>query len=326
MKLKDTLLLKHDAAWFHKFALSAGIDQNAPVSDIADKLAEALLTPSVMRERMIILRDEDIDFFQYVSEHGPVIPAKSFYQSADRLRSMDYACVIDNDMHLIIPEDVKEVYDKETDTPEFQARRKKMSWLYDCISFIPYLYAILSVGDLGTLYRKRHGYDDSNEEIVMSMLRELMNNHEEIPCTLHGNELIVNGLEKAQEEKLRQLHASVPTGFPGYGEMKDILHNGYPLKDNAWKSLRQYFIHDIHVTDDFIDALLEMIWKYMTTGNPYSVIIKNIRGEGIPVTGEQEKTLKKLLTNTWSVTRMMMCNGHVPSETLPGQTYIFEDN
>lgn len=326
MNLKEALLSVHEPEWFMDFARTAGLKDLKTPEETAQAVSETLLDPQIMADRMLILHDTDIDFIEYcLKQDHPFLPSRGYYGSADALRDLQYGFVVDQDMNFIMPDDVKQVY-QTIDTPAFQAKRKKMAWLNDCVHLIPYLYAILSVGDLGTLYRKHRGFEESNEEIVMTMLGPL-SRREHFPCVLKGNELITRGLEETdQEERLRQIHETIPVSFPSYGEIRNLVENGYPSREKNWQNLKHYLIHDLRVSNDFIDALLNGIWQYIATGNAFSDVLKMIRNESIPVRKEQEEDLKKVMCEAWLHTRMIMCNGDTPARTMPYSTYVFTEN
>lgn len=326
MNLKEALLSVHDSEWLMEFAKTSGLKELNTPEETADVISETLLDPQIMMENMITLHDEDIDFIRYcLKQDQPFLPSSGYYDSADRLRDLQYGFVVDENMHFVMPDDVKKAYQK-IDTPAFHQKRKKMAWLNDCVSLIPYLYAILSVGDLGTLYRKHRGFEETNEEIVMRMLPEL-SGRPHFPCALEGNELITKGLkESGQEKRLREIHETIPVSFPSYGEIKDLIQNGYPSKETSWKKLRHTLIHDFRVSDTFIDALLNGIWMYIATGNAFSDTLKMIRNESVPVRKEQEESLKAVMTEAWNHTRMIMCNGDTPEHAMPYTSYIFTDN
>ena len=326
MKLKDVLLTVHDPQWLMDFAKTAGLKEVKSPAETAEVISETLLDPQIMEQNMLVLHDEDIDFIHYcLKQDQPFLPSRVYYASADRLRDMQYGFVTGQSMYFIMPEDVKEVF-RKIDTPSFHDRRKRVSWLNDCISLIPYLYAILSTGDLCTLYRKHRGFDESNEEIILTMLEPLKERHD-FPCVLRKNELITKGLqETGQEERLREIHETLPVVFPSCGEIRDLTEKGYPVRSKTWQKLKTYLIHDLKVSDEFIDPLLNGIWMYLATGNAFSDTLKMIRHESIPVNEEQEPELKRIMSQAWNDTRMIMCNGDTPAHAMPYSEYIFTDN
>ncbi len=322
MLLKEMLVRTKNPSSLKDFGRDAGLDEGLSVMDIAGRIADSLLAE--MPERMLILRDDDIAFFENsLAKTKPFVPAKANYANADRIRYLDYGAAIDKEMHFVIPEDVKETYQK-INTLQWQDKRRKISWLYECMSLIPSLYAIINVKDLCSLYRKRHGFQETDKEI-MTMLQQLLDRREDCPVYLEGEDLVVNGLkETGQEEKIRRLHENMPAGFPSYSEMKDILDNRYPAKEKTYQQLKTYFLHQIRVHEDFIDALMEAVYQFIATGNTFSDTLKMIRNEQIPISKDDEKELEEYMTRAWDHTRMLMCNGRRPCEIMPGNTYIFQ--
>lgn len=326
MNLKEALLAAYDAEWLMNFAKNAGLKDLKTPEETAEAISETLLDPQIMKQNMMTLHEEDIDFIRYcLKQEKPFLPNTVYYGSADRLRDLHYGFVTDEKMDFMMPDDVKEVF-QTVDTPEFQYKRERTAWLNDCVSLIPYLYAILSTADLCTLYRKHRGFDESNEEIIMNMLGPLSKTPH-FPCVLKGNELITKDLEDTdQEKRLREIHETLPVVFPSYGEIRDLVQNGYPSRDQSWKKVKHYLIHELHVSDSFSDPLLNGIWMYIATGNAFTDVLKMVREESVPVRKEQERSFCDVLSDAWNHTRMIMCNGDTPLHTMPYADYIFKDN
>jgi hypothetical protein len=321
MNLKELLLYTKSSAELAEMKKQAKLPESANVQETAEAYAETLLDPSIMRLRLRTLHEEDLRFFESLMARGRMKPVPANYASADALRETGYAYVVDAAMDLEVPGDVRAVYEEINDE-DFRNEQKKYSWLNDCLKLVPYLYGIVSLKNLKALYEQRRGYEAS-EETIAGMCDDLIQNN---GAAVHhtGDEIIANGIEESgQEEKLRQLHGEIPAGLLSYAEAKDILENRYPSRDGVWKNLRNYFIHYIHVSDDFIDALLEAVWQYMALGNSYQEILQMIHQEAVSLTKLQEVELKAYMGSCWDATRMLMCNGHRPGDVMPGSTRIF---
>lgn len=320
--LKDALLMNHGVDWLEGNAMALGLELGKTPAETAERLAERMLDPESLTARMLVLNDDDISFFEYVMNNGTVHPAKANYRSADRLRRMDLAFIVDVRRNLAVPDDLAEVY-RQFDRPSFTALRKKVSWLFDCVSLVPNFYGFLAIHDLCDMYRRKKGMDDDNAGIVMRLLPYVIR-HPDCLCTREGNEIITIGLDEAgNEEKLRQLHASIPVSIPPYSEIKDILDHRYPSRNKAYGELKRYLMKQLHQNEYYAEALLEAIFRYIGYGNTFADIMDMLAAEKIEVSEKQRRELSFLMAEAWDTTRMLMCNGHRPCDVMPGNRQIF---
>ena len=324
MRLKEALIETRGAEWIKATAESGGLSSEGELSAIAEQTAELLLRPDVLQERMITLHDEDIEFLHYVMRNGgSVLPVKANYASADRLRNIDIAFVRRGSLVMELAEEVPAAY-AAIDTPEFHALRQKCSWLLDCLRLSAQIHGILSISDLGTMYRRHPDREEPNEEIMLSLAKHVKG-LPECPMEQKGSEWIVKDLGE-HEKKLRVLHEQVPAGIPSYSEMKDILQRGYPSKVKEYRTLKKFLIRETYVREDYAEAVLELIWKLISSGNTYSEVMQILHGQSIPIPVTAEDKMKPLLADAWDNTRMLLCNGHTPKDVLRGQRDIFLGN
>ncbi len=322
LTLRDALLMSHDISWLMETSAMNGIQPDNDPVITAGNLAEHMLDPDNLAARMLVLNDDDISFFEYVIRTGSVHPAAVNYRSADRLRQMNLAFITDKKRNLSVPDDLREVY-QGFDQVSFHSLRRKVSWLWDCVSLVPNFYGYMTIHDLGDMYRLKKGMDDDNAAIVMRLLPTVIN-HPDCLCIRQGNEIITIGLNEAgNEAKLRELHASIPLELPSYSEIKDILDHRYPSRNKAYAALRRYLIRNMKLNEYYADAMLEAVFRYIGYGNTFGDIMEMFRGERIEVSEKQRRELSVLMAEAWDTTRMLMCNGHRPCDVMPGNRYVF---
>ena len=320
--LKDALLMSHDRMWLADTARSFGLTPEADPVLTAEKLAGIMLDPENLFGRMLVLNDNDISFFEYVIRNKTVHPASANYRSADRLRHLDLAAIVNAKRDLAVPDDLAAVY-QSFDLNAFHGLRRKVSWLFDCVSLIPNFYGFLAIHDLCDMYRRKKGMDDDNAAIVMRLLPYVIH-HPDCLCIREGNEIITIGLNDAgNEAKLRELHESIPLVIPSYSEIKDILDHRYPSRNPAYAKLNRYLIRQLNQSEYYAEALMEAIFRYIGYGNTFDDIMEMFAAEQIEVSPEQRQDLKNLMADAWDTTRMLMCNGHRPCDVMPGNRQIF---
>ena len=320
--LKDALLMSHDTAWLEQTASVTGIEYDPDPVVTSERLAARMLDPENLASRMLVLNDNDISFFEYVMRTGSVHPASVNYRSADRLRRLDLSFITDAKRNLSVPDDLSAVY-RQFDPKTFHALRKKVSWLFDCVSLVPNFYGFITIHDLCDMYRLKKGMDDDNTAIVMTLLPHVIH-HPDCLCTREGNEIITIGLNEAgNEAKLRELHENIPLELPSFSEIKDILDHRYPSRSKAYAALHRYLLRELHQNEYYAEALLEAVFRYIGYGNTFADIMEMFAAENIPVSDRQRQDLRFLLAEAWDTTRMLMCNGHRPCDVMPGNRQIF---
>ena len=323
MKLKNALIETRGDAWVRSTAEQFGLPADEDIAVTAEQLAEKLLSEDCLKGRMLTLHDNDIRFLEYVIRSGgKLIPVRANYASADQLRNLSYAFVPWGSMTMELADELADAY-AAINTPEYHELRRRTAWLYDCMTISAQIHGIISISDFCTLYRRHPDFDEPNEEIIMRLLRQLKRWHE-LPMEQKEGELIVKGLaETGHEAKLRILHQQVPAGIPSYSEMKDILQNGYPSRVKEYRVLKTFLIRETLVREDYASAVLELLWKLISSGNTWAEILDILHGQAVPVPAGAEETLKARMADAWEVTRMLMCNGHAPYDVLRGHRDIF---
>ena len=320
--LKDALLMSHDTAWLEQTASVTGIEYNPDPVVTSERLAARMLDPENLASRMLVLNDNDISFFEYVMRTGSVHPASVNYRSADRLRRLDLSFITDAKRNLSVPDDLSAVY-RQFDPKTFHALRKKVSWLFDCVSLVPNFYGFITIHDLCDMYRLKKGMDDDNTAIVMTLLPHVIH-HPDCLCTREGNEIITIGLNEAgNEAKLRELHENIPLELPSFSEIKDILDHRYPSRSKAYAALHRYLLRELHQNEYYAEALLEAVFRYIGYGNTFADIMEMFAAENIPVSDRQRQDLRFLLADAGDTTRMLMCSAHRPCDVMPGNRQIF---
>ena len=307
-------MYRHD--WFEQ---QREVLEIPPGADVTDAAAAFYADPVRIENKLLQLHDDEVSLLEKLIREDVMIPALSNYRNAQKLITSELACIMGSDMSLGIIDEVKEVYGS-LDPVQFSAMRRKVSWLCDCVHMIPFLYGILPLRDLCTLYRKRKGFDDPNEEIILKLYKRITDN----PVILQNSELYTAGLNDAgNEAKLRQLHKNLPVSFPSYGEIKDVIENGYPSRSEPYKKLKRFLIRDLKQDPSYAEAMMEAVYNYIAKGNTCRDILDLFNQEDIQMNETQKKAVISLLGDCWDDTRMLMVRGARPRDVMPGNRHIF---
>ncbi|MBR4164272.1 MAG: hypothetical protein IKR11_12170 [Solobacterium sp.] len=318
--LKDCLAMKHDLAWVEAFRKQTD-KESLSVDEALEYIAKDFCDPLIMEKRLMVLNDDDISFFEMAMKKD-IIPAPANYGSADKICNMDYAFAFGEQMILHVPEDVRKAYEA-INTKAFHERRKKISWLKDCVDLSTVIYGVIRVSDLCRLYRKRKGFEEKDEQILLNMLPDLMRNHD---CNVVIKERYMMDIGIADspfEEKIKYIQKRNPISFPSYSEMKDMIENGYPSKSNAYQKLKSFFYHNMHYQEDYLVALLSALWKPIAKGYTYSELKAYLKELNINLEDTSEPLFRMICKEVWEDTRTLLCNGNKPKIAMPNSTYIF---
>ena len=105
-------------------------------AELIELIAERFLDPEVLFQRAAILSDKEMALIEKGS-NGPVSFSDHDYNLVCRLNEMDF-CSLSHKKYLI-PCDVVETLQKIR-TPEFEAYRKRASWVWMCVKFAEQFY------------------------------------------------------------------------------------------------------------------------------------------------------------------------------------------
>lgn len=165
----EGIMLKHVLMMYDKESLliyardleikrTSGLKKN----ELAEKIANELLAPSVMRRRIAVLSPECRTLLEHAMREK-FIPAPEEMDDALRLHESDYAFLNKRDQ-LDVPVDVKIAYEK-INTPEFLRYARKMSWLSQCLDFGEAFYGVFDKDILRKMFNVRRGFHISEEKL-----------------------------------------------------------------------------------------------------------------------------------------------------------------
>ena len=120
--------------------------------ELAEKIANELLMPTVMRRRIAVLSPECRILLERAMRE-PLIPTPEEMDDALFLHESDYA-FLNKREQLDVPVDVKIAYEK-INTPEFRKYARKMSWLSQCLNFGEAFYGVFDKDVLRKIYNLR---------------------------------------------------------------------------------------------------------------------------------------------------------------------------
>lgn len=282
--------------------------------DLAERIANELLDPSVMRRRMAVLSQEE----RTLLEHAiacPFIPAESEWEDALLLQEKEYA-FLNNQDELRVPVDVAEAYEK-LNTPDFQQYARKMSWLGQCLYFGENFYGVFDKDVLLEMYNARKGYHISCEEL------ECMCNDFPVDLTeCHMEErqkfIVAEYLaDNGQYKELLDIQGDKAFYIPTSEQVLDYSRNLYLSREPAYQKLREFFRKEIGLSYQEAADETADIWENIQCGEGFQDLFQYLIDlYGAELTERKIDRLVALLQDANNNTRMLIHRGHTPTEIM----------
>lgn len=285
--------------------------------ELAQKIANELLAPSVMRRRIATFSIEERTLLERAIV-CPFVPTPAEMDTALLLHEKDYAFINRRD-ELNVPVDVAKAYQR-LNTPDFQQYAKKMSWLAQCLYFGENFYGIFDKDILLKMYNARKGYHISYE-VLEKLCNEFPSDLTE--CHLEeGQKYIVaeylahTGAYKALLNMQEGKEFYIPTAE----QVLDYSKNLYLSKEPAYRDLREFFQQEIGLSDREADDLTADIWENVEDEADFQDILQYLIDMcGEELTGRKVDQLINLLQNANNHTRLIIHRGHTPHEIMQSE-------
>lgn len=279
--------------------------------DLAEKIKNEILRPSVMKNRMLILQDEDMDAFEEaISSDCGYYPEEASMKRLEKFFNIGYL-VIYRDDYVEVPDEVVKIYQR-INTTDFQTLRRKVSWMYECLRITNYFYTVAPVRIVYRMYRKRQDYRVSFDEFL-----EIFNQvpEERNPCLICGdkiidkvafkNDLYLN-IERSQEGKEFYI--------PDPEEVLDYAEHGYPSQDLHYQKLKTFLREKLGIKSDDTEDLMRLIWNVTTWGKSMSFLLDELKDYGAEIPDDVFEQFESIMMDVNNNTRMHIYRGHTPLE------------
>ena len=282
--------------------------------ELAEKIANELLMPTVMRRRIAVLSPECRILLERAMRE-PLIPTPEEMDDALFLHESDYA-FLNKREQLDVPVDVKIAYEK-INTPEFGKYARKMSWLSQCLNFGEAFYGVFDKDVLRKIYNVRKGYHISEEQLE-KMCSEFPDDMTE--CHMEEGRRFIVAEYLAYDDRYKNLldiQAGKDFYIPNAQEVLDYSRNLYLSQEPAYQNFREFLQHEIGMTFDEANAEAMEIWDKIQFDIDFTEIVQYI----IDVYEDLLDDIKieeiiPLLQELNNSTRMQIHRGHTPNEMM----------
>lgn len=280
--------------------------------ELAEKIANELLTPSVMRRRIAALSPECRALMERAIKE-PFVPTDEEKEDALCLHESDYAFLNRQDQ-LHVPVDVKNAYEK-LNTPEFQKYARKMSWLSQCLNFGETFYGVFDKDILCEMFNTRKGFHISRQELE-ELCSEFPSDMTECHMERGQKFIVVEYLAYDDSYKdLLDIQAGKDFYLPNYQEILDYAKNFYLSQEPAYQHFREFLQYEMGMTYEEADDETLEIWDQIQSDIEFSDIVRYLIDvyEDLLDDTKIEKMVQ-LLQELNNNTRMRIHRGHTPNE------------
>lgn len=282
--------------------------------ELAEKIANELLMPTVMRRRIAVLSPECRILLERAMRE-PLIPTPEEMDDALFLHESDYA-FLNKREQLDVPVDVKIAYEK-INTPEFRKYARKMSWLSQCLNFGEVFYGVFDKDVLRKIYNARKGYHISEEELE-KLCNEFPDDMTE--CHMEEGQRFIVAEYLAYDDRYKNLldiQAGKDFYIPNAQEVLDYSRNLYLFQEPAYQNFREFLQHEIGMTYHEADADALEIWDKIQFDIDFTEIVQYIIDvyEDLLDDAKIEEIIQ-LLQEVNNNTRMRIHRGHTPNEMM----------
>lgn len=282
--------------------------------ELAEKIANELLMPTVMRRRIAVLSPECRILLERAMRE-PFIPTPEEMDDALCLHESDYA-FLNKREQLDVPVDVKIAYEK-INTPEFRKYARKMSWLSQCLNLGEVFYGVFDKDVLRKIYNVRKGYHISEEQLE-KMCNEFPDDMTE--CHMEEGQRFIVAEYLAYRDRYKDLldiQAGKDFYIPNAQEVLDYARNLYLSQEPAYQNFREFLQHEIGMTYDEADAEALETWDKIQFDIDFTEIVQYIIDvyEDL-LDGTKIEKIIQLLQEVNNNTRMRIHRGHTPNEMM----------
>ena len=204
--------------------------------ELAEKIANEMLRPSVMKKRMAFLSDEEIRAFETAIEKGGYYPDREELTLLEPLYDLLYVLIYADD-YVAVPQEAAQAYQR-INTPEFQRVRQENCWMSRCLDVTGMLYRVASVRVACRLLSVCIGREIRGKEfksIYHSMPEEKRT------CVLQDGLLIDETIFRRDTwQTYQNAQADVPFYIPKKEEIQEYSTYGYPDSDDRYRGLKEF--------------------------------------------------------------------------------------
>lgn len=279
-------------------------------SDLAKKIADKMLDPKIMFERVCCMTDSELEVF-LIGLKGPYeIPESLAIDAITMQTSFRYGYFGEEDDKLYIPDDVKEAWSK-IDIDEFNRKHSDINWMMKCFHFVRTLYGTAPVDVLIELLEtKKNWHMDIDDLIELS---------HSVPIDLSICEFIddmVVDLEYAvNPEELRYLlkeQGDKDFYIPTYEEINELADTACIISKKPYQDLKKALVNKVGLEAKEAEITLMELWHKIAIEDDPHGTMNWFMNEIVFDSEKQVQEIINLYMAVCNSTNMLVNRGYAP--------------
>ena len=277
------------------------------------KIAGKLLNPDVLYRHFVSLTDDEMNAFEEVMNAGGTLKISPDREDHyDALIDTAYVFYSTEDL-IIVGTDVMDGY-RKINNPEFHARRRKVSYLRQCLNtIVPMYYSMLPVRKFIRICRRTADPQIRAEEVqeLLSFIPDSMHDCVIRDDTVYSGELI---RDPDNMDYIRNIQKDKPYCIIKEDEIDEILHYGYPQGKRAYREFREYLLSELKVSADTAETVLRETHRRIALTYRIQKFYDMLKENGIIPTQKQAEEIMKIYMSLVANTRTVFNRGYTPDE------------
>ncbi len=287
------------------------ISKKSLKEDAARLLEETLLNHEFLYRHFISLTDQETAAFEAAMKAGGIL--KIIDEQAS-----DYQALIDtgyvfysSDDYILVGTEVMEAY-RGINTPEFHEKRKKVSYLRQCLEkIVPLYYSLLPIRKFTRICRRNNDPQIRAEEVpeLLSLIPDSMHH-----CIIKDDAIWTNQLIEDPDALayIKGVQKDKPYYIMRGEEIDEILQYGYPRNNKAYRRLKEYLLSEMKADPQVIETVLKKIHNLIALSHRVQKFFDTLVEYDIIPTQKQAEEIMNIYMDVVRQTHTMYNRGYTP--------------
>lgn len=288
---------------------------------LVEKLYEEMRQPETIAKRFALMPNENIKAFE------AALGKECFMATPKEVELLMpfimMGCIVnyaDNAME--VPQEIRAVY-AEINTPEFQAKRQKLSWLLDCEEAFSILHVVAPVEIFHKMYTQKRGFKISMDEF-RALFDEIPANFNQ--CVIRGERIILKDvLQDKFYLKLEESQKKFDFYIPTPKEVTALAEARYLRDEPTYKALYKFMREELKQPSLYAHLWCYEAYNTFNAGETVPKLMEAIKQKnaGLAKAGHPEKQLlfaEQSLENRFKALAVKACEEGTRMYCLRGNT------
>lgn len=215
-------------------------DEDDTKKKIIKDIVDCLLDEDYFREHLYVISDQHMKIIRKLLKHQDrfILSNRSKENEAFiELDALDYVDIDEEREEVFIPMDVRNLILK-IDNHEFEKTRRKVFWLHAVLYHAFFLYGLVSIDEVCTMYNSRAGFNASREDIEYYFSLILLDFQKFV--YMDHNFIAFDLLKKDSLESTKELQQYYEIKYPRTDQILDHYNEGYPISSISYNRIDQF--------------------------------------------------------------------------------------